>query len=229
MGKKRITKKKLKEDVFVTATFEASHFIQEHLTKLILGVVGLFTLIGIVWLFVGYRQSRQQDAALAMFKAEGLYMGGQYALAATDFDKAADEYSGTVPGKKAAFFAGDSYYKAGQYEKAQGRFEDCRKKLSSKDPLMVNCLVGLGAAYEQLNDLEKAAENYKAALERADFNYQKIEIMNCLARVYKLQGNNDLALATFDRIIKDFPDDPRIGSILQRRAELKAKTEAGKS
>lgn len=223
MGRKRITKKQLKEDAFVSATFEAGHFIQEHLTKLILGTVGALALIGAVWLFINYRFERRQDASLAMFKAQGLYMNGQFALAASDFEKLISDYSGTEQARKALFFAGDSRFKAGEYDQALTHFQKCREEMSHADPLMLNCLVGLAATYEEQKNLQQAAETYREALEAAAYDYQKIEIMSDLSRVLAMDGRNDEALQVMDQIIKDYPDNPRTGEIIELRAELAAK------
>ena len=223
MSRKRITKKQLKEDAFVSATFEAGHFIQEHLTKLILGTVGVLALAGVVWLFINYRFERRQDASLAMFKAEGLYMNGQFALAAADFEKLIGDYSGTEQARKAEFFAGDSRFKAAEYDQALTHFQKCREEMSHADPLWINCLVGLAATYEEQKNLQQAVDTYREALQAATYDYQKIEIMSDLSRVLAMDGRNEEALQVMDQAIKDYPDNPRTGEIIELRAELVAK------
>ena len=223
MGRKRITKKKLKEDAFVSATFEASHFIQEHLTRIIVGVVGLLILVGMVWMYINYRRERANEAGLALFRAENIYMSGQYALAASDFERVAEEYSGTVAGDKAVFFAGDAHYKAGDLNQALTHFEQCREKLSRDDPLLLNAVIGQAAAYEQLEDFDKSIEFYTEALELAGYDYQKLEIMDSLSRVMAMAGRNQEALEMMDRIIENYPDSPTTGIIIERKAELLAR------
>jgi tetratricopeptide (TPR) repeat protein len=228
MGRKRITKKQLKEDAFVSATFEASHYIQENRTRIILGIVGFLALIGVVWLYINYRQDRLEESSTAMFRAQSLYMNGQYALAAADFEKLAEEYSGSALARKAFFFAGDAYYEAGDYQQALSRFEECREKLSEDDPLLLNCLVGQAAACEQLENLDKAIEVYREALATAGYDYQKLEILISLCRVLAAAGRNTEALELTDRIIEDYPDYPRSQMIVELRAELKARLSAQK-
>ncbi|MEA1996520.1 MAG: tetratricopeptide repeat protein [Gemmatimonadota bacterium] len=224
MGRKRITKKQLKEDAFVSTAFEASHYIQENLTSIILSIVGVIALAGVVFLFINYRTQQANESALAMFKADGLYMNGQYALAAADFEKVAEDFSGSTVANKAVFFAGDSYYKAGEYEQALARFEQCREELSGDDPLMVNCLVGLAASYEGLENLEKAIELYREAIQAAEYDFQKIEISRTLSIALEAAGKNREAVETLDRIIQDYPDNSFSGEITELRAEFAAKT-----
>ena len=227
MSGKRISKKELKEDAFVSAAFETSHFIKENLTKIILGTVSLFIVVGGIWLYVNYRAERKAESSLALFKAENVYMNGNFAVAATDFDKVAEEYSGTVEGDKAVFFAGDSYFKAGQYDMAKERFEQARKELSASSPLMVNCVVGLAAVAEQQGDTDKAVELYREALEMCNEDYQKVIVMGDLSRALASAGKNDEAIKVMDEIVEKFPENPRTPLIKEYRAELKARMTAG--
>jgi tetratricopeptide (TPR) repeat protein len=158
-----------------------------------------------------------------MFKAEAQYLNSQYALAATDFEKVSKDYSGSATARKALFFAGDSYYNAGEYEKALTKFEECLEKLSGSDPLVVNCLVGLAASSEELKNWDKAVEYYKKASEKTEYDFQKLEIMRNLSRVLAMAGKNEEALALMDKIIADYPDNPLTGSIIELRAELLAR------
>ena len=226
MGKKRITKKQLKEDAFVSSAFEAGHYVQQNLTRIIIGIVGTIALIGLVYLFINYRLERAEAASLALFQAQALYMNGQYSLAGADFEKLAEDYSGTPEAEKAIFFAGDSYYNAGEYDQAVKWFEQCRDVLSSEDPLMVNCLAGLAATHEQLKNPDQTIEFYRQALEVASYDYQKIEIMRDYSHVLSLAGKNAEALELINRIIVDYPDNPRTGEIIELKAEMLAKATA---
>lgn len=227
MSKSRITKKELKEDAFVTAAFEASHFLKENLLKIVLGAAGLIVLAGGIWLYVNYRSERIAEASLEFFKVESTYISGNFAVAATDFDRVAQEYSGTPAAAKAVFFAGDAYFKAGQYDQAKERFETARKKLKSSDPLKVNSVAGLAAVAEQQGDNAKAVELYREALAIARFDYEKVILMGDLSRALEAGGNNDEALKIMDEIVEKFPDHPRTPLIKEHRAELRARMQAG--
>ncbi len=223
MSKTRITKKELKEDAFVTAAFEASHFLKENLLKIVLGAAGLIVLAGGIWLYVNYRSERITEASLEFFKVESTYISGNFALAATDFDRVAQEYSGTPTAAKAVFFAGDSYFKAGQYDQAKERFETARKRLKSSDPLKVNSVAGLAAVAEQQGDNAKAVELFREALAMARYDYEKVILMGDLSRALEAAGNNDEALKVMDEIVEKFPDHPRTPLIKEHRAELRAR------
>ena len=226
MGRKRISKKKLKEDAFVSSAFETGHYIQEHLTKIVLSIVGAIALAGMVWLFVNYRLERAEAASLTLFQAQSLYMNGQFSLAAADFERLADDYSGTPEADKAIFFTGDSYFKAGEYDQALEWFERCREELSADDPLMVNCLVGLAATHEQLKNMDQAIGFFRQAIEIADYDYQKIEIMRDFSFALTAAGKNEEALELMERIIADYPDNPRTGEITELKAEMLARATA---
>ena len=220
--KVKISKKQLKEDAFVSATFEAGQYLKDHMTQIIFGVVGVFVVIGIVWMVINSRTERFEQSGLAYFRAQTLYVNGQYALAASDFDRLSDEYSGTAHADKATYFAGDSYFKSGQYDQALLRFESAVDNLSEDDLLYINALIGEAAVYEQRENYEFALEYLNKALDASSYDFQKLEIMMSIARVQNLQGNKDQAIATYDKIIEDYPDAQRTMMAKELRAEIKA-------
>lgn len=226
MSSKRISKKELKEDAFVTGAFEASHYIQEHMGKIIGSIVGALVLAGVVWMYVNFRAETRAEASLAMFKAEGLYINGQYALAATDFEKLAEDYSGTEQGVKAVYFAADSYFNSGDYDRAMELYTRFRDDNSRKNPLMVNAIVGIGACHEQFDEFPQAVEAYREALGLAEFEFQKIEILAAISRTHRQAGQVDEAIAALNEIIDTWPDNPRSGEFIEIRAELQAAKQA---
>lgn len=227
MSRKRITKKELKEDAFVSAAFETSHFIKENMTRIVLGIVGLLVLTGGIWLYVNYRTERKAEASLALFRAEAVYMNGNFALAATEFDRVAEDYSGTVEGAKAVFFAGDSYFKAGRFDMARERFEQARRELPQRSPLMINCVNGLAAVAEQLADHDRAIELYREALGLCRYDYERVIVLGGLSRALEAAGRNEEALKVMDEIVEKYPRNPRTPLIREYRAELRARMTAG--
>jgi tetratricopeptide (TPR) repeat protein len=226
MSRNRLSKKELKEDAFVQGAFEASHYIQEHMGKIVGSIIGVLVLVGVAWMYFNFRAETNAEAALAMFKAEGLYINGQYALAATDFENLAGDYSGTVQGKKAVYFAADCYFNSGDFDRAMELYTQFRDGNGRKDPLMVNALVGMGACHEQFEEFPQAVESYREALGLAEFEFQKVEILSAISRAHRLAGEVDQAIAALDEIIDTYPDNPRSGEFIEIRAELKAAQQA---
>lgn len=227
MSRKRLSKKELKEDAFVSGAFEASHYIQEHMSKIVGGIIAVLVLVGLGWMYVNFRAETRADAAVAMFRAEGMYLNRQYALAAADFEDIADDYSGTVHGNKALYFAADSYYNSGDYDRAMELFNEYLDENGADDPLGINCLVGIGACHEQFEEYPEALESYRSGLELSEYDFQKIEIMASISRVHRLTGDTEQAIAALDEIIEGYPDNRRNGEFIEIRAELKAQLAAG--
>ncbi|MFH1068926.1 MAG: tetratricopeptide repeat protein [Candidatus Glassbacteria bacterium] len=226
MTRKRITKKQLKEDAFVTAAFEAEHYLREHLGLIIGGVLGAVALVGLVWMFVNYRIDRRDQASLALFKAEVTYLNGQFAIAATDFENLANQYSGTLEAAKALYLAGDSFFKNGDMDRALEMFNRCREEMGSSDPLMVNLLTGIGACHEQLKEYDQAEQLYRQAEQAAEYDFQRVEVLSSLSRVLRLAGREAEAIDVLTSIIDRFPDSPRKGEFIELRAELQARSQA---
>ena len=177
-------------------------------------------------MYINFRAETRADAALSMFKAEGLYVNQQYALAATDFENLAEDFSGTEQGRKAVYFAADCYFYSGDFDRAMEFYTRFRDDNSDSAPMMVNALVGIAACHEQFEEYPQAVETYRMALDMAEYDYQKIEILASISRVHRTAGQTNEAIATLNEIIDTWPENPRNGEFIQIRAELEAAKQA---
>lgn len=188
---------------------KTEQFIEKNQT-IILIVVGV--LIVLVLGFFGFRkyylQPRETEAQGQMFMAEkyfemdslnkGLNGDGNY----LGFLAIIDQYSMTKSANLAKYYAGISYLKLGQFEKAIEYLE----KFKTKDLVIAPMAKGgIGDAYLELNQPEKAIRYYLEAAEDFKNEFTSPLFYMKTAQVYEIQKNFAKALEYYKLIKKDYP------------------------
>ncbi|WP_372751908.1 tol-pal system YbgF family protein [Labilibaculum sp.] len=112
-----------------------------------------------------------------------------------------DEFGSTPAGNLSEYYAGISYLRMGEYQKAV----DCLKKFSSDDFLLsALSKAAIGDAYMELGDAEKAASNY---MDASSFNTNDFTTPIYLQKAglaYEMLGDYKKALAAYESIETDF-------------------------
>lgn len=153
------------------------------------------------YLFI-YHNPRLNDAFEAYNKVEMTAMGND-SIAAAEYKKVADKYSGTDAGSLAALSAAESYFNIGKYQEA-AKYLD---KFSTKeDILAANAEILKGDCYVNLKQYDKAIKAFEKAVSKADGNPQIApRALLKEAVVYDAEKKYDKALQCYERIQKDFP------------------------
>ena len=128
---------------------------------------------------------------------------GNDSIAATEYKKVADSYSGTDAGELAALSAAEAYYNFGKYKEAAA----CLEGFSTSEPVLgANALVLTGDCYVNLKQYDKALDYFKKALNKADKNPQIApRVLLKEANVYDEQKKYDKALECYEQIKADYP------------------------
>lgn len=168
----------------------------------IVGIIAICAAFTLSYLFI-YRNPRLNKAYEAYNEVEIKAMGND-SIAAAEYSKVADSYSGNDAGKLAALSAAESYYNLGKYKEAAAQLED----FSSSEPVLeANAEVLCGDCYVNLKNYDKALDCYKKALSKADGNPQiAVRVLLKEANIYDAQKKYDKALECYETIKKDFPE-----------------------
>lgn len=149
----------------------SERFIENHSKKLIIGIVAILVIVAaFLGIRHGYSIPQEKKAIAALFKGEQYFARDSFALALNGngadyagFEAIIDQYGSTDAGNLAKAYAGISYFKLGDTEKALDKL----KSFSSKDDmispaitgLIGDCYVNLGQTKEGISYFEKAAKN----------------------------------------------------------------------
>lgn len=205
----------------------AEHFVQKNKKILSIVVGGLIVLVGG---YVGYKQfviaPQEEEAQAALFKVQQQFAVDSFALVVngngTDMSAVdiVDEYGMTKAGNLAAFMAGISYLRIGQFEEAY----DYLDKFDSDDDVLGPFAIGLkGDALVEQDEVEKGVKLYEKAAKASKNELVTPYFLNKAGTAYMALGKAEDAKRVYTRIKEEFKDAPEAGEIDKYIARAVAK------
>lgn len=213
MAKKNKKNQQTEENLVAVeeALSKTEQFIEDYKHTILYVIVGIAVIIlGIM----GYQRyimlPRERDAQADMYMAERYFEKDSLNLALQGdgshlgFLNIIDEYGNTQSGNLAQYYAGVSYLKLGNYDKAIEHLKDFKAKDLMVKPM---ALGNIGNAYMEKGNMEEAAEYYEKAVEASDENkFTTPEFLFRLGMTYELMDQYDKALEAYKQIDKEYPD-----------------------
>ena len=183
-------------------------WIEEH-QKLIYGIIGAIVILaGIIWGVKALNDKKNANASKEIFTAQKYFEKESYEAALTGdgnylgFTEVYDSYSSTKTGKLAAYYAGISYMKLGQYEEAI----DYLKKFNTNDEILAPMALGaIGDCYMELDDMNNAAAYYDKAANKSKNNFTGPMFLNKAGMTYEIMGDYAKALNCYKTLKADYP------------------------
>ncbi|MFO7723008.1 MAG: tetratricopeptide repeat protein [Bacteroidales bacterium] len=206
--------------VDTTKTEERIHSVEEALTrteefieknqKIILIVVG--AIIVIVLGFFGFRkyylEPLEKEAQEQLFMAQIYFEQDSLALALNGdgnylgFLDISDQYGMTKAANLANYYSGICYLKTGDYQSAIDYLEDFDGTDEVVAPL---ALGGIGDAYMELDQPEKAVSYYKRGADNSKNELTAPMLLMKAGIAYQMLGKYSEALDMYKRIKSDYP------------------------
>lgn len=172
--------------------------------KVLYWTLGLLIAIGACWCawLWFYQTPRVNNSAAAYDKAMTAAIGGD-SIAAVEFAKVADKFSGTDAGNLAAMQAAQAYYRLGKYQETVKYL----KKFSTKEEVLsAQSYVLLGDAYVNLKNYDEALSAFQTAVKKAAGNEQIVPtVLWKEANIYDAQKKYQEALNCYEQIKAAFP------------------------
>lgn len=165
------------------------------------GAIIIIAALTLGYIYLIHRPNQEKSyEALNKVEIEAL---GNDSVAAAQYTKVAQDYSGSKAGNLALLGAAEANYNLGKYKEAAAQLE----KFSSKDKVLgSNAKTLLGDCYVQLKQYPQAIEAYNHALKTCDGNPQIApRILLKEANVYDEQKNYAKALDCYENIQKNYP------------------------
>lgn len=148
-------------------------FIEENSKKIVSGIIAVVVVVGaVLGIEYGYLIPREHKAAAALFKGEQYFAMDSFALALNGngadylgFEAIIDEYGSTDAGNLAKAYAGISYFRMGETEKAISYL----KSFSGSDTMISPAIVGLiGDCYVNIGNVKEGVSYFEKAAKAAD-------------------------------------------------------------
>lgn len=219
----------------IDPTLEGIQFYYEKNKKMINLVGGGLAII--IGLFVGYKYywlpDKQKAASNDIFWAQSFFERDSFKLALKGgimvrtaegdktmmgFEQVADEYGMTTVGSLANYYAGICHLRTGQFEKAI----EYLQKYDGNDMMVAPVAIGaIGDANMELNKIDEALKYYLKAAEKNSNNFTTPIYLKKAGFAYELKSNYPEALATYDRIKREYPRSNEAKEIEKSIAKVK--------
>lgn len=172
-------------------------------------LIGVVALIGAWFAYNNFiKKPKYAEANEKMFRAEQYFGIDSFNLALNGdgnykgFLYIIDKYGSTPSGNLAQYYAGVSYLKLGQFQKAI----DHLSKFDANGSVLGTLAQGsLGDAYMELNQSDKALSAYKTASSDLENLYLAPVYRERLGLAYEKIGKTKEAIETFKQLRIDFP------------------------
>ena len=204
---KRITKRHLKEDKFVTYYFKAVDYVETNSRQILIGVGTLLAISIAMFAYSRNQASKESAAVVELAKATQEYANANYEGATVVFKNLIDKYGNTKSGKMARFYLANAYFELKNYAEAEKNYGDFSDD-SDDDVLAASALSGVAACLEEQAKFDEAAQVYQKTAEKFPEAFIAAENLYHSARCYMLSGKRQEALATLNRLLERFPDSP---------------------
>ena len=173
-----------------------------------------------------YNKKRNETASSQIFKAQQYFENEQYENALNGdgnnlgFLDVIDDYGSTKTGKLAAYYAGISHMKLGNYEEALNYL----KKYNNNDQVLSAMALGaMGDCYMELNDLQSAASYYGKAAAKNPNEFTSPMFLMKQGLTYEILNDYAKALNAYQTLKKDFPNSTEAFEVSKNIANMQEK------
>ncbi|ANQ50653.2 tetratricopeptide repeat protein [Flammeovirga sp. MY04] len=218
--KQKVDKGNTHEEHKEYEVFESAEVLQERIVETqgfldknknsVIGLVAAVVVIVAAYFLYGMNMESENAKAQAALSPAVFYfekdslnkaLNGDVDANTVGFLAVADEYSGTKAANLANYYAGVSYMKMGEFEKAIDHLE----KFSSKDLLVqARAYALVGDAYVQTENFDAAISSYKDAVNYKENDDFTPAYLMKLAFAYEAKGDVANAKSTYEAVISDY-------------------------
>jgi len=229
-GKKKITKKKLKEpDEFITLTQWVFLFIAGHLRKIITGGIIFLVIVLLIIFFRMWEKQKGEEAyrdfslALRIYQRTGFPSRERLPLedknALVKFDEVITKFPRTASGKISLLYKGNIHLRLGEIEEAIKAYQMFLEKAGKERLYRLFGMEGLGFAYQGKKDYENALQTYQRILEMGDSAQMADAYLN-MGLCYEKLGKNKEALENYRAFLKASQKSIMTNVILKKISNL---------
>jgi tetratricopeptide (TPR) repeat protein len=229
-GRRKIIKKKLKEpDEFISFSEQAFIFVKGHLRTIATGGMILLLILLSIFLFQKWEEKKEADAYQKFDSAMEGYVTlnspnreasiSEYKNLLEKFDEVVKEFPRTSSGKFSLLYIGNLHLHLGEFDEAIKAYQAFLQKAGKEKLYRYFGMEGLGYAYEEKKDYEKALEAYQKILEIGDRS-QMAEPYLEMGRCYEKLGKKKEALDNYKAFLKASPKSMMTNVILEKVSNL---------
>lgn len=190
-----------------------NNFVEKNKTLIIGGALLIVAVAAFAFFFGGASNSKNTEAADAMFQAQFNFEKDSFALAlngvqianaegTNGFLQIIDNYSGTESANLAHYYAGVCLLNLGQFDQAVKFLEAYNAKDTYTKDM---ALIALGDAKSELNDMDGAKASYEKVASAKSNEATAPYALHKLAALMEHQGNKDAAKSYLEQLKNTYP------------------------
>ncbi len=210
------------------ARTSANNFFEENQTKIIGIVAGIVIIFGGWFAYKNLIQKPKEEKALAqMWKAQSQFEQDSFLVALENpgggysgFLSIIKDYKGTKAGNLSNFYAGLSYLNLGNFDAALTHLNNFKPTDKIGPTLKYGAL---GDVYSELNQMDKAMDNYKKASSASKNDLLTPYYLKKLALLHETQSQIDEAVVLYKEIKSKYPNSNEALTIDKYIARAEAK------
>lgn len=203
--RKRVSRKKLKEDKLITYSVKAREWIEDNQKNVMIGAVVVVVAVAAFFFISGSRQKAAVASSAELAQAVQAYDSRDFDSAITLLTDITNAYKGTKSGKLARFYLAQSLYNTGEYAAAQEHFRKFASGFKADDYLKVSALLGEAACLEQQDQFVEAAGKFEALGKKFPESPKAAHAYLRAARCYEKAGDAEKAESLYQLIIDEYP------------------------
>ena len=206
--RKRLTKREMKEDKFVTFAANATDFFQQNWRQIALGIAAVLVVILVSAGWVKHRQTRENTASERLAEAAIAEQEGETDRAEELYAQVVSKFGRTKAGIPACTSLGALQFSGGKFDDAIATYRKALDRAGA-DPLgAFAAYSGVGACLEEQGKYEEAAIQYRSYAKKYPRSPLAPETLSDAARCFMQAGRTDEAKTTLEQILRVHPKSP---------------------
>jgi len=180
--------------------------------------------VGVV-LFVWQLSTQRRSEEIASRELQGArfaFENQNLPLAASELARVIENYSGTNAAEEGRLLLANVRLLQGQPQQAVEVLRDYAPRAGGAYRPQAYGL--LGAAYENLGRFREAGEAYENGSAAARLDFQKAQLLSDAGRAWTIAADTARAIAVYQRIVQDFPNEGAVTEAKVRLGELRKGT-----
>jgi len=217
---KRLKKRQLKQDRFVTTAFEAAGYFQHHRNRIFLAAAGSLFLLAVLFLFVRFQVGSSRTAELLLGQGVGMYSTGNYKEAVFRLSTFLDGHAKHQDAGYAALLCGDASLYQGLAEDASRYYRLVLEKEEEGSEYWFAARAGLATLEEAMGRSIEAAKIYESLAGMRDDPLAKAHLLLSAARAYENGGEHAKASELLDLLDSSALDPIDLASLGMAKAAV---------
>ncbi|MFZ5518464.1 MAG: tetratricopeptide repeat protein [Candidatus Zhuqueibacterota bacterium] len=205
-ARKKITRRQIKQDKFVTAYFKAVDYIEKYSKNIMIGAGIVIVVIVVTVFMTRSKRTADIDASEQLAKATAEMGAGNMLQAKDILLNLVDNYSGTKSAARGIYILGQYHFQSKEYNQGIEYFDKYLKKHGDDQILAPAAFAGKGACLEQLGKLIEAGQTYEKGAKKYDDSHMAPQLLMEAGRCYAMSNNVANARSCYEIILDKYAD-----------------------